>query len=253
MAEAEPSRLMPRKVCGCAAALMALMAVGAVLEAERHGKARGHLPVRLRLRGARTDGRPADEVGDVLRRDGVEQLRRGGQAEIEHIAQERAGEAQAGADVVRAVEMRIHDQALPADRGAGLFEIHAHHDHHAVADLAGQCGQSAGVVAAGLEVVNRARPDNQEEASVVGEDELVDFTPGPGDELGLGLGFRQLTQQCSGRRQGAGLDDIDVGSSLHEGSACGGRWHWIKSAVCAMNLGKEKAGRLPLSDRPLLS
>ncbi|KKP90830.1 MAG: hypothetical protein UR94_C0022G0026, partial [Parcubacteria group bacterium GW2011_GWA2_36_10] len=51
----------------------------------------------------------------------------------------------------------------------------------------------------------------------------------------------------------AGLDDIDVGSSLHEGAACAAGCHWIKSSLCAINLGKEKAGRLPLSDRPLLS
>ena len=155
-------------------------AVGAVLETERHREAGGHLAVGLRLGGARADGGPADEVGDVLRRDRIEQLGGGRQAEVEHVAQEGAREPQAGGDVVRAVEVRIHDQALPADGGARFFEIDAHDDHHAVGDLAGERGEPAGVVAAGLEVVDRAGADDQEEALVVGEDEPVDIARGRG-------------------------------------------------------------------------
>ena len=50
---------------------------------------------------------------------------------------------------------------------------------------------------------------------VVAEDDPVDLPPGAGDELGLGLGLGQCAQEFGGRRQDAGLDDIDVGSSLH--------------------------------------
>jgi hypothetical protein len=197
-------------------------AVGAVLEAEGHREAGGHLPVGLGFGGAGADGTPADEVGDVLRRDGIEKLGGGGQAEVEHVAQEGAAEAEAGGDVVRAVEVRVHDEAFPADGGAGLLEVDAHDDHHAVGDLAGEGGEAAGVVAAGVEVVDGAGADDQEEAFVVGEDEPVDLAAGAGDEFGLGFGLRQLREQGGGRGQGTGLDDIDVGSFLHEGPACGG-------------------------------
>ena len=66
--------------------------------------------MRLRFSGARADGGPADEVGDVLRCDGIEQFGGGGQAEIEDIAKKGAGEAQAGGNVMGAVEARVHDR-----------------------------------------------------------------------------------------------------------------------------------------------
>ena len=93
MTDAEKSLGLRRRTDGVDGGLQA--AVGAVLEAERHRQAGGHLPVGLRFGGARSDRAPADEVGDVLRRDGVEHLRRGGQAEIEHVAQEGAGKLEA--------------------------------------------------------------------------------------------------------------------------------------------------------------
>ena len=67
-----------------------------------------------------------DEVGDVLRYDGVEKFGRGGQAELADVEQESARALQAGGDVVGAVEMRVGDEALPAHRGAGLLEVDAH-------------------------------------------------------------------------------------------------------------------------------
>src|SRR5690606_2278761 len=193
-------------------------AVGAVFEAERHGQAGGHLPVGLRFGGAGADRRPADEVGDVLRRDRIEQLGGGGQAEIENLAQERAGEAQAAGDVVRAVEMRVHDQALPADGGAGFFKIDAHDDHDAVGDFGGEGGEAAGVVEAGLGAVDRAGADHEQETFVVGEDDPVDVPAAAGDEVALRGAFGQLGQQLGRSGQGAGLNDIDVRSLLHEGS-----------------------------------
>ena len=194
-------------------------AVGAVLEAEGHREARGHLPVGLRLGRAGADGAPADEVGHVLRRDRIEEFRGGGEAEIEHIAQKSTSEAQTGGDIVGAVEVRVHDQALPAHGRAGFLKIDAHDDHHAVGHLAGEEGEALGVVAAGGEVVNRARTDDEEKTLVVGEDQPVDLAPGMGHELGLCGGLGQLGQQGGRGRQGTGLDDIDVGSFLHESPA----------------------------------
>jgi hypothetical protein len=75
-------------------------------------------------------------------------------SEIEDVTQERASEAQAGGDVVRAVEVRIHHESLPADGGARFLEINPHDDHNAVGDFAGESGETGGVVAAGVNVVD---------------------------------------------------------------------------------------------------
>src|SRR5687768_12003708 len=56
-----------------------------VLESDGHREATRHLPVSLRLGGARADGAPAGKVRDVLRSDGVEHLRGSGQAEVEDL------------------------------------------------------------------------------------------------------------------------------------------------------------------------
>src|SRR6202012_5073847 len=48
------------------------VAVGAVLEAHRHGQAGGQLAVNLAFGGAGADGAPGHGVGDVLRGDRVE-------------------------------------------------------------------------------------------------------------------------------------------------------------------------------------
>lgn len=45
-----------------------------VLEANRERHTRGEFTVELRLGGTSTDGTPRDEVGDVLRRDGIKKL-----------------------------------------------------------------------------------------------------------------------------------------------------------------------------------
>ena len=58
------------------------VAGGAVFEADRAGDAGDELAVDLALGGARADGSPADEAGDVLRRDHVEELGSGGHAHL---------------------------------------------------------------------------------------------------------------------------------------------------------------------------
>jgi len=87
----------------------------------------------LRLGGAGTDGTPADEVGDVLRGDGIEELGGGRQAEVEDFTEELAGEVETVLDVAGAVEVRVEDETFPADSGTRFLEVDAHGDDHAVA------------------------------------------------------------------------------------------------------------------------
>jgi len=130
--------------------------------------------------------------------------------------------------------------------------------------LAGEAGETAAVVAAGGEVVNGTGSDDQEQTVVVTEDYVVNLPPGPGDELSLGRGLRQGAQELMRTRQDAGLDDIDVRSSLHgRGKLLAGvstikpaiQWSAIskEEGQAALLRGKKKAGRLPLTGPLLLS
>ena len=49
-------------------------AISAIFEADRHRQTRGHLPVGLAFGGAGTDGRPADQISDVLGHHRIKQL-----------------------------------------------------------------------------------------------------------------------------------------------------------------------------------
>ena len=61
------------------------VAVGAVLEADRHRKARAQLAVDLTLRRARANRPPGDRVRDVLRGDRVQELAADRKVEVEHL------------------------------------------------------------------------------------------------------------------------------------------------------------------------
>ncbi len=74
-----------------------------VFEADRHRDTAGYFPMRLAFCGAGPDGRPADQVGDVLWADGVEQFRRAGHAGLIDFQQYGPGEFHPGGDVARTV------------------------------------------------------------------------------------------------------------------------------------------------------
>ena len=73
----------------------------------------------LALGRARTDRTPGDEIGDVLRRDHVEEFATGRQAERVDVAQQAAGEAQA-AIAERVPDLILLDWMLPGTSGLEL-------------------------------------------------------------------------------------------------------------------------------------
>ncbi len=117
--------------------------------------------------------------------------------------------------------MRVHDEAFPADGGAGFLKIDAHHNRDAVGHFFGKGSEAAGVIGSGGGVVDRARADDQEEAFVVREDEAANIGAGAGDEVGLGLGLGQLGEELAGSGKWTCLDDVEVGGLLHEGAEIG--------------------------------
>jgi len=168
------------------------VAVGAVLEADRHREAGAELAVRLALRGARADRPPGDRVGDVLRRDRVEELAADREAELDHFEQQLAGDPQAGVDVGGAVEVRVVDQALPADRRPRLLEVDAHDDEDVLLQLARLGGEAVGVVERRLRVVDAARADHDHQPRVASVEDVDDFLAVADDGLGALLTERQL-------------------------------------------------------------
>jgi cobaltochelatase CobN len=114
--------------------------------------------VGLGFGGARADGRPTDQVLQVLRGDRVEGFGGGRQAHFGQVQQQLAADVQAVLDLERVIQVRVVDQAFPADGGAWLLEIHAHDQVQGVGDFRGQHLQALGVFVGGLDVVDRAGP-----------------------------------------------------------------------------------------------
>src|SRR5262245_10214842 len=109
------------------------VAVGTVLEADRTRQPGSERALNLTFGRARADGAPGHEIRDVLRRDRVEVLDAGRQAELVDLAKQAAAETQTLVDVEAAVEVGIVDEPLPADGRARLLEVHAHDELERVA------------------------------------------------------------------------------------------------------------------------
>ena len=120
----------------------------------------------LGLSGACADGRPTDEVLQVLRGNRVEGFSCGWQAHFGQVQQQLATNMQTVLDLERVVQIRVVDKAFPAHGGTGLFEINPHDQIQRVADFSRKHLQALGVFMGSLEIVNRARPDDNEQSMV---------------------------------------------------------------------------------------
>ncbi|ABA52352.1 hypothetical protein BURPS1710b_A0311 [Burkholderia pseudomallei 1710b] len=185
-------------------------AVGAVLEADRAAQPRRELPVALALGRARADRAPGDQIRDVLRAQQIEEFGAGGQAERVDVDQQPARGAQPFVDAEAAVEARIVDVALPADRRARLLEIHAHHDQQVVAQRVGGAFQPARVVERLIVIVDRARADDREQAVVAAVQHVADRVAARFDERLDGARHRQFVLQQRGRDERAHRADAHV-------------------------------------------
>jgi len=103
-------------------------AVGAVLETNRERKARSKLAVKLALSCAGANGTNRDQVGKKLRGDGVEHLGGNGHAGRGEVAKQLSGDTETLVDLESLVDVRVVDEALPADSRPGLLEVGAHDD-----------------------------------------------------------------------------------------------------------------------------
>ena len=103
----------------------------------------------------------------VLRRNHVQKFGAGGNAHLGEVDEQVAGQPQAIVNFEGLVEVRIVEQALPADGGAGLFEINAHDDEKIAREFGNRALQQTRIFASGFGVVNRTGADDDEQAMVI--------------------------------------------------------------------------------------
>lgn len=92
-----------------------------IFEANRERDTGSELTMELRLCGTGTNSTPGDEVGNVLRRDSVQKLGSDGNADVGKIAQELTSLTETFVDLEGAIEVRIIDETLPSNGGAGFL------------------------------------------------------------------------------------------------------------------------------------
>src|SRR6059036_1291552 len=103
-------------------------------------------------------------------------------SEPEQVEQEPTREAEALVDGEGAVEVRIVEEPLPADRRARLLEVDAHHDAEVAAELVGHRLQAVRVVEPGHRVVDGARADDDQQAVVLATQDANDLLAGAADD-----------------------------------------------------------------------
>lgn len=190
------------------------IAVGAVLEADGEGQTAGELAVQLALCSAGANGADADEVGEELRGDGVEHLAGDGHAGGGEVAEEGAADAQALVDLEGGIDVRVVDEALPADGGAGLLEVGAHDDAEVAGEAGGDVLEAGAVLEGGGGVVDGAGPDDDEEAVVLAHDDVGGLVAAADDGLQGRVRHGDLGGEEGGRDEGVLAQDCRGGGVL---------------------------------------
>ena len=169
----------------------------------------------LALRRARTNRAPADQVTDVLGRNHVQELAARGQADAVDVDQQLARDAQAFVDAVALIQVRVIDQPLPAHGGAGLLEVHPHHDLQRACVLRTHDLQAVGVFDGGVRIVDGAGANHHQQPVVGAGHDVVDVLAGGRNQrLHSGSLDREEADEMFRRRQhGDVLDTFVVGNS----------------------------------------
>ena len=190
-------------------------AVRAVLETHGAGQATGQLAVALALRGAGADGAPADQVADELRRQQVQELGAGRQAQLHHLQQQLARQLQPLVDGEAVIAVRIVDVALPAHGGAWLLEVHTHDDQQVVLQRVGLRLELARVFHGLRMIVDGARPHHHNQTVIFPMQHARDGAATAFHQRqGLLCRRQPLLQQSGGQQRAYGLDAGVVNAGL---------------------------------------
>ena len=180
-----------------------------VLEPDGHGHAARHFPVRLALRRAGTDRSPTDKIGDVLWANGIEQLGGAGHTRLIDLEESRPGKLHPSGDIAGAVQMRIVDESLPADRRPGFFKIGPHYDEEPVANRVRQRLEFYRIFEGGFRIMDRAGTnDDEEPVAILTVEDPTDCFPCFHNQRGDIVGDRKFG--LDGPWGGQCLDFYDV-------------------------------------------
>ena len=112
-----------------------------------------------------------------MRDNRVEELGAGVHPHLTDLEKERAGSAESGLDVEAIIEVGVINKALPANGGAGLFEVDPHHDEKAVAEFFGQFLEAASVLQGRFLAVYGAGTDDKEQPGILAIENLSHLFP----------------------------------------------------------------------------
>ena len=85
--------------------------------------------------------------------------------------------AQPAGDVVTAIKLGIHDQALPTDRGPRFLEIHPHDKEHLVCNLFGKPCKACCVLLSRLHIMDGAGANDQKNPGILPVQDFFDGKP----------------------------------------------------------------------------
>ena len=105
---------------------------------------------------------------------------------------------------------------LPAHRGAGFLEVHAHHHFQRARVLLAQRLEAAGVFERSHRVVDGARSDHHQQPVVAAVDDVLGGVPGLGHQRFAGgtADGEKADEVFWGREHGDVLDSFVVGVAL---------------------------------------
>lgn len=135
-------------------------AVGSILEAHGEREPASQLTMKLGLGGSRTHGADGEQISQELGGDGIQHLAGNGHALIGQVDEQLAGDPETLVDLERVVDIRVVDEALPADCGTWFFKVGSHHDHELVLVFFLQDEEPIAVVERGFGVVDGAWSDD---------------------------------------------------------------------------------------------
>ena len=154
------------------------IAVRAVLEADGRRETAGDFAMGLGLGRARADGGPGNEIAQILWCNRVERFRSGAEPELRKSQEKLPRHAEPLGDAEGVVHVRVVNEAFPSDARARLFEVDAHDDEERVVHFIREAFEPIGIFHRGVEVVDRARPDDDEQARILLGQDLTDRVPG---------------------------------------------------------------------------
>ena len=152
-----------------------------------------------------------------MRQDHVEVFDGNRHAFFGGVQQQFAPDAQAVVDGERAVEVGVVEQAFPADGGARFFKVNAHDDAQLFAVFFAQRQQAVGVFVRGLDVVDGAGADNDQEARVAVVQDGVDVVPCLLYGFGSAFAYRVALQQGDGRQEFFDAGNAQIIGLVHGG------------------------------------